>query len=73
MQIYYLFNVMFFPSLQIKETGEVAVAGGYVDLVPALDKSSTREPLKVGGSNRNLNLHSIIVRIYFCEEHGKNT
>ncbi|XP_068278332.1 peroxisomal multifunctional enzyme type 2 isoform X7 [Nyctibius grandis] len=34
---------------KVKETGEVAIAGGYVDIVPALDKPSSREPLKTAG------------------------
>lgn len=58
----------FFPPLQVKETGEVAIAGGYVDLVPALAKPSAQEPVMVGGSNRSLNLHRSLVRLYFCEK-----
>ncbi|NWS79561.1 DHB4 enzyme, partial [Toxostoma redivivum] len=33
---------------KIKETGELAIAGGYVDMVAALEKPSAREPLMVG-------------------------
>ncbi|KAM6289747.1 peroxisomal multifunctional enzyme type 2 [Aegotheles albertisi] len=32
---------------KVKETGQVAMGGGYVDLVPALDKPSGREALKM--------------------------
>lgn len=64
---------MYFSPLQIKETGEVAIAGGYVDIVPALEKPSAREPLRVGGSNGSLNLKRSILRLYFGEKHRKNT
>uniref|UniRef100_A0A8C0BSK6 Hydroxysteroid 17-beta dehydrogenase 4 n=1 Tax=Buteo japonicus TaxID=224669 RepID=A0A8C0BSK6_9AVES len=32
---------------KVKETGEVAIAGGYVDVVPALDKPSARETARL--------------------------
>lgn len=47
----YLFNVIFSPS-QVKETGDIAIAGGYVDVVSALDKPSSLKPV----SNRNVDL-----------------
>ncbi|NXB09779.1 DHB4 enzyme, partial [Cnemophilus loriae] len=39
---------------KVKETGEVAIAGGYVDIVPALKKPSVQEPLTVKGLQSNL-------------------
>ncbi|XP_061874765.1 peroxisomal multifunctional enzyme type 2 isoform X3 [Colius striatus] len=36
-----------FKAIKVKETGEVAIAGGYVDIVPALNKPSAQEPLKM--------------------------
>lgn len=48
-----LINVIF-PLSQVKETGDIAIAGGYVDITSAIDKPFDREPLKVGGSNRSL-------------------
>lgn len=44
-----------------------------MDIVPALEKPSAREPLRVGGSNGSLNLKRSIVRLYFGEKHKKNT
>lgn len=63
LKINYLFNV-FFPPLQIKETGEVAIAGGYVDIVPALEKPSAGKLVMVSGSNGSLSLQRSIVRLY---------
>ncbi|KAM6301629.1 LOW QUALITY PROTEIN: peroxisomal multifunctional enzyme type 2 [Podargus strigoides] len=39
---------------KVKETGEVAITGGYVDIVPALDKPSAWEPLKTAGLKSDL-------------------
>ncbi|NXU51627.1 DHB4 enzyme, partial [Turnix velox] len=47
---------------KVKETGEVAISGGYVDLVPALDKSS-KEPLKTVGLQSDLVFEEISRRI----------
>lgn len=58
----------FLPPPQVKETGEVAIAGGYVDIVPAMNKTSAWEPLKVGRSNKSLDLQSRIVKVYFREK-----
>lgn len=67
------FLMHLFSPPQVKETGEVAIAGGYVDVVPALDKPSAWEAMKVGGSRRSLNFQSSIVRLYSCEKCRKNT
>ncbi|NWX59005.1 DHB4 enzyme, partial [Promerops cafer] len=48
---------------KIKETGEVAIAGGYVDLVPALEKPSAREPLMTGELQSNLVFEEIGRRV----------
>ncbi|NXO75714.1 DHB4 enzyme, partial [Sitta europaea] len=48
---------------KIKETGEVAIAGGYVDIVPALEKSSTQEPQMIGGLQSNLVFEEIGRRV----------
>ncbi|NXP85428.1 DHB4 enzyme, partial [Passerina amoena] len=48
---------------KIKETGEVAIAGGYVDIVPALEKPSAREPLRAGGLQSNLVFEEIGRRV----------
>ncbi|NXY46961.1 DHB4 enzyme, partial [Ceuthmochares aereus] len=48
---------------KVKETGEVAIAGGYVDIVPALDKPSAREPLKTTGLQSDLVFEEIGRRI----------
>jgi len=50
--MHYLFNVIFFSPSQVKETGDLAIAGGYVDIVSALDKPSALEPV----SNRSIDL-----------------
>lgn len=39
-----------------------------MDIIPALDKPTAQEPLKVAGNNRKLNFQSSIVRLYFCEK-----
>ncbi|NXE80009.1 DHB4 enzyme, partial [Cochlearius cochlearius] len=48
---------------KVKETGEVAIAGGYVDIVPALDKPSAREPLKTAGLQSDLVFEEIGRRV----------
>ncbi|NWH63168.1 DHB4 enzyme, partial [Geococcyx californianus] len=48
---------------KVKETGEVAIAGGYVDLAPALDKPSAQEPLKTAGLQSDLVFEEIGRRI----------
>ncbi|NWT03326.1 DHB4 enzyme, partial [Mionectes macconnelli] len=48
---------------KVKETGEVAIAGGYVDIVPALDKPSAREPLKAVGLQSDLVFEEIGRRV----------
>ncbi|NWY99859.1 DHB4 enzyme, partial [Loxia curvirostra] len=48
---------------KIKETGEVAIAGGYVDIVPALEKPSTRESLMAEGLQSNLVFEEIGRRV----------
>lgn len=39
-----------------------------MDIIPALDKPTAQEPLKVAGNNRKFNFQSSIVRLYFCEK-----
>lgn len=34
-------------NLQVKETGEVAIAGAYVDLTPSSDQPLVKEPVQV--------------------------
>ncbi|NWS27652.1 DHB4 enzyme, partial [Polioptila caerulea] len=48
---------------KIKETGEVAIAGGYVDIVPALEKTSVQEPLMTEGLQSNLVFEEIGRRV----------
>ncbi|NWH37738.1 DHB4 enzyme, partial [Chloropsis hardwickii] len=48
---------------KIKETGEIAIAGGYVDIVPALEKPSAREPLMTEGLQSNLVFEEIGRRV----------
>ncbi|KFV71158.1 Peroxisomal multifunctional enzyme type 2, partial [Dryobates pubescens] len=48
---------------KVKETGEVAIAGGYVDIVPALDKPSALEPLKTAGLQSDLVFEEIGRRV----------
>ncbi|NXD90647.1 DHB4 enzyme, partial [Chaetorhynchus papuensis] len=48
---------------KVKETGEVAIAGGYVDIVPALAKSSAQEPLMTEGLQSNLVFEEIGRRV----------
>ncbi|NWX39144.1 DHB4 enzyme, partial [Steatornis caripensis] len=48
---------------KIKETGEVAIAGGYVDIVPALDKPSAQGPLKTAGLQSDLVFEEIGRRV----------
>ncbi|NWX15840.1 DHB4 enzyme, partial [Aegotheles bennettii] len=48
---------------KVKETGQVAMGGGYVDLVPALDKPSGREALKTAGLQSNLVFEEISRRV----------
>ncbi|NWW70669.1 DHB4 enzyme, partial [Climacteris rufus] len=48
---------------KVKETGEVAIAGGYVDIIPALDKPSAQEPLKTSGLQSNLVFEEIGRRV----------
>ncbi|NXC87665.1 DHB4 enzyme, partial [Cercotrichas coryphoeus] len=48
---------------KIKETGELAIAGGYVDMVPALEKPSAREPLMTEGLQSNLVFQEIGRRV----------
>ncbi|NWS70930.1 DHB4 enzyme, partial [Crotophaga sulcirostris] len=48
---------------KVKETGEIAIAGGYVDLAPALDKPSAQEPLKTAGLQSDLVFEEISRRV----------
>ncbi|NWW14899.1 DHB4 enzyme, partial [Oreocharis arfaki] len=48
---------------KVKETGEVAIAGGYVDIVPALAKTSAQEPLMTEGLQSNLVFEEIGRRV----------
>ncbi|NXD46161.1 DHB4 enzyme, partial [Copsychus sechellarum] len=48
---------------KIKETGELAIAGGYVDMVPALEKPSARGPLMTDGLQSNLVFQEIGRRV----------
>ncbi|NXB77740.1 DHB4 enzyme, partial [Donacobius atricapilla] len=48
---------------KIKETGEVAIAGGYVDIVPALEKPSARKLLMTEGLQSNLVFEEIGRRV----------
>ncbi|NWT19941.1 DHB4 enzyme, partial [Vireo altiloquus] len=48
---------------KVKETGEVAIAGGYVDIVPALAKPSAQEPLMTEGLQSNLVFEEIGRRV----------
>ncbi|NXK67554.1 DHB4 enzyme, partial [Sylvietta virens] len=48
---------------KIKETGEVAIAGGYVDIAPALEKPSARKLLMTEGLQSNLVFEEIGRRV----------
>ncbi|NXH80559.1 DHB4 enzyme, partial [Edolisoma coerulescens] len=48
---------------KVKETGEVAIAGGYVDIVPVLAKSSVQEPLMTEGLQSNFVFEEIGRRV----------
>ncbi|NWH20617.1 DHB4 enzyme, partial [Grus americana] len=48
---------------KVKETGEIAIAGGYVDIVPALDKPSAQESLKTAGLQSDLVFEEIGRRV----------
>ncbi|XP_030423714.1 peroxisomal multifunctional enzyme type 2 isoform X1 [Gopherus evgoodei] len=48
---------------KVKETGEVAIAGAYVDLTSTLDKPSAKEPIKASGLQSNLVFEEIGRRI----------
>ncbi|NXW71391.1 DHB4 enzyme, partial [Hirundo rustica] len=48
---------------KIKETGEVAIAGGYVDIVPALEKPSAQKLLTTEGLQSNLVFEEIGRRV----------
>ncbi|NXN81659.1 DHB4 enzyme, partial [Bombycilla garrulus] len=48
---------------KIKETGEVAIAGGYVDILPALEKPTAQEPLMTEGLQSNLVFEEIGRRV----------
>ncbi|NWQ77467.1 DHB4 enzyme, partial [Columbina picui] len=48
---------------KVKETGEIAIAGGYVDIVAALDKPTAQEPLKTAGLQSDLVFEEIGCRI----------
>ncbi|NWV98615.1 DHB4 enzyme, partial [Machaerirhynchus nigripectus] len=48
---------------KVKETGEVAIAGAYVDIVPALAKPSAQEPLTTEGLQSNLVFEEIGRRV----------
>ncbi|NXC73473.1 DHB4 enzyme, partial [Anhinga anhinga] len=52
---------------KVKETGQVVISGGYVDIVPALDESSALEPLKTAGLQSDLVFEEIACRV---EEFG---
>ncbi|XP_009989704.1 PREDICTED: peroxisomal multifunctional enzyme type 2-like, partial [Tauraco erythrolophus] len=48
---------------KVKETGEVAIAGAYVDIVPALAKPAAQEPLKTAGLQSDLVFEEINRRV----------
>ncbi|NXN18855.1 DHB4 enzyme, partial [Indicator maculatus] len=48
---------------KVQETGEVAIAGGYVDIVPGLDKPSVLEPVKTAGLQSDLVFEEIGRRV----------
>uniref|UniRef100_A0A8C0EFA9 Hydroxysteroid 17-beta dehydrogenase 4 n=1 Tax=Bubo bubo TaxID=30461 RepID=A0A8C0EFA9_BUBBB len=48
---------------KVKETGEAAISGAYVDIVPALDKPSSQEPLKTAGLQSDLVFEEIGRRV----------
>ncbi|XP_074851097.1 peroxisomal multifunctional enzyme type 2 [Carettochelys insculpta] len=48
---------------KVKETGDVAITGAYVDLTSALDKPSTKEPIKASGLQSDLVFEEIRRRI----------
>ncbi|NXL52269.1 DHB4 enzyme, partial [Podilymbus podiceps] len=48
---------------KVKETGAVAIAGAYVDILPALDKTSVQEPLKTTGLQSDLVFQEIGRRV----------
>ncbi|XP_074788479.1 peroxisomal multifunctional enzyme type 2 isoform X5 [Athene noctua] len=48
---------------KVKETGEAAISGAYVDIVPALDKPSAQEPLKVNRLQSDLVFEEIGHRV----------
>ncbi|NWW25573.1 DHB4 enzyme, partial [Falcunculus frontatus] len=48
---------------KVKETGEVAIAGAYVDIVPALAKPSAQEPLMTEGLQSKLVFEEIGRRV----------
>ncbi|NWV17117.1 DHB4 enzyme, partial [Origma solitaria] len=48
---------------KVKETGEIAIAGGYVDIVSALEKPSAQEPVMTEGLQSNLVFEEIGRRV----------
>ncbi|NXW84758.1 DHB4 enzyme, partial [Alopecoenas beccarii] len=48
---------------KVKETGEIAIAGGYVDIIPALDKPTAQEALKTAGLQSDLVFEEIGCRV----------
>ncbi|NWU96599.1 DHB4 enzyme, partial [Upupa epops] len=48
---------------RVKETGQVAIAGAYVDIVPALDKPAARETLRTAGLQSDLVFEEIGRRV----------
>ncbi|NXG37096.1 DHB4 enzyme, partial [Dromaius novaehollandiae] len=48
---------------KVKETGEIAIAGGYADITSALDKPSAWEPVKTAGLQSDLVFEEIGRRI----------
>lgn len=48
---------------KVKETGDIAIAGGYVDITSAIDKPFDREPLKTAGLQSNLVFEEIGRRV----------
>ncbi|XP_077200489.1 peroxisomal multifunctional enzyme type 2 isoform X2 [Paroedura picta] len=48
---------------KVKETGEVAIAGAYVDLIPSSDQPLAKEPVQAGGLQSDLVFEEIGRRI----------
>ncbi|NXN91042.1 DHB4 enzyme, partial [Rhinopomastus cyanomelas] len=50
-------------QIRVKDTGEIAIAGAYVDIVPASDKPTAQEPLKTAGIQSDLVFEEIGRRV----------